>query len=380
MDWNPNFLWFIVPLGGLLILILIFSLFPRRKKPVESPFTNALSRLINGDKPGALNKLREAVKEDTDNIEAYLLYGEILRGMGQFRKAIQVHRELTIRKGIRAKYRSDIQRALLLDYHLGGYHREALKYAEELLKADRRDVWTLKKKLDILEELEDWPAAGITAKRLQAVTGAENKPQLALYKCMEGAKTIQEGREHEARLRFREAIKLDKSCAMAYFELAGSYLRAQRFVDAINIWKQFFNELPELSYLAFDQLEKTVFDLNRFQELEQIYRDLVNRSPGNTRAVVALARFLDRKGETEAALRICRDGLEHSPQSLWIRRNLFRFLTSMRRLDEACETGLELVNIVTDDKEEFVCKSCGYITGKPLWRCPKCKKWNTFRV
>ncbi|MBC8204324.1 tetratricopeptide repeat protein [bacterium] len=379
MSWDPIYLWFIIPAAIILSVAALYGLKPSKKSKAESPFTEALSCLLAGDKKSAMEKLRQVVKEDTDNIDAYLLYGEILREMKQYRKAIQVHRELTIRRNVKAKYQVDIQKSLLLDYHLGGYHREALKYADSLLKMNKKDTWALTKKLSILEELEEWHEAGETAKRLQSITGKTDKTQLALYKCMEGIKIVSTGKEHDGRLRFREAMRLDKECALAYLELAASYIRDERPGDAIAIWKQFFQILPDLAYLAMDDFEKTAFDLNRFQELEEIYRGILYKDPKNTRAVVALARFLDRKGETDTAIEICQEGLEKSPESLWIRRNLFRFLTSQGRFEEAAQAGLEVLNMVIKEKEEFICSQCGHISDKPLWHCPKCKRWNTFR-
>jgi lipopolysaccharide biosynthesis regulator YciM len=258
--------------------------------------------------------------------------------------------------------------------------KQAMQYADEILDKEKDNVWTLKRKLEFLEISEDWRKAFETAKKLQALTDISDKEQLGIYKVMEGL-TIraEEGKEHDARLRFREAIKFDNDSAVAYLELAKSYLREERWEDALKTWKEFFQVNGNQAYLAFEQLEKTLFDLNRFEELELIYRQLIARDPKNSRAVVALASFLFRKGESAEAIRICREGIEAKPESVWIRRNLFRFLSADNQLEEAIELGLNVVDMVTSDAEEFICSNCHYIAHEPVWRCPQCKQWRTFK-
>ena len=63
---------------------------------------------------------------------------------------------------------------------------------------------------------------------------------LALYKVESGLKCIKNGRERDGRIKFREAIKLDKKCASAYLYLSDSYIRENRYDDALTELKKFF--------------------------------------------------------------------------------------------------------------------------------------------
>jgi lipopolysaccharide biosynthesis regulator YciM len=375
------------PIYILILLILVLGIIglilighagrARRQYP---PFTQALTYLLTGDRERALNKLRQVVKEDTDNIQAYILYGDILREMGQHSRAAKIHRELTVREYLKPETVSDIFRSLLQDYQAGGNYKQALICAEKLLAQNKNDLWTLHRKLSVLEELKDWRRADETWRKIQAISGEADNELLAFYKVMEGKQVIsEEGREHEGRLRFRSALKIDRRCAWAYLELADSYLREGRIEDAISEWKELFKKNPQMAYLAFEKFEKTIFELGRFEELEPIYTQLLEADSRNSRAVVALARFLDRKGETEQAIRICREGLEAMPKSLWIKRNMFRFLASNNQVKEALEVGLEVIDMVTHEVNEFTCGNCGYVTRTPTWYCPECHKWRTFR-
>jgi len=374
---------YILVVIGIILLGAWAAIFFGRKSHRDkqgSSFTQALTLLLSGDKLKALEKLRQVTKEDTDNIQAYLLYGDILRELGQYQRAAKIHKELTVRNKVKQEEMQDILRSLILDFEGGGFYQQALSYSEKLLSYDRNEVWALKKKLTLQENLGDWKIAGDTAKKLQNVSGQSDKEILALYRIMEGKELLAKGgKEHDARLLFRAGIKIDHSCAAGYIELADSYLRENRGSDAFNEWKALFSNNPKMAHLSFVKLENTAFDLGRFEELESIYNKLLKRDPANSRAIVALARFLERKGEISRAIDILEEGLSAAPESLWIRRNLFRLLALENRQNEALELGLEVIKMVTSDKEAFLCGKCGHVADEPMWRCPNCRSWRSYK-
>ena len=377
----PTFIYLIAA-AVIIIAISAGAMISRRRKHKTSfpPFTQALTLMISGDNREALKILRDLIKNDTENIEAYILYGDILRKEGFYQRAAKIHKELTVRESIKSDIMAGIRRSLLQDYLDGKMYKQALDCADHLLQKSGGDLWTLERQLSALEALGDWKRAAETTRKIQTITNKADMEVLSLYKAMEGMTILEkDGKEHDARLRFREAAKIDEKFAMPYLELAESYLREKKTEDALKAWKQLFDRNPQHAYLAFDRLESTLFELNRFAELEKIYRRIIERDPDNSRAVTALSRFLDRKGKTEEAIKICQEGLELQPESLWLRRNLFRYLSMEKRYKEASDVGLEVIQMVTKEKQEYKCGSCGYVTEKPLWKCPDCGKWRTFK-
>lgn len=362
---------------GIVALIIFNSGGKKRKIP---PYTQALTFLLTGDKEKALEKLRQVINEDTDNIPAYILYGDILRDSGRTKQAAKIHKELTIRDKVAPAVRNDIYRSLILDYETAKNYKPALACVEEFLSKNKNDIWGLTKKLSILEKIDDWKDALETAKKLQSQTGKGNKAQLAYYKVMEARQLLaNHGKDHDVRIMLRSALKIDKTCAWAYLELGDSYIRDNRPEDAISEWKELFKNNPDKAYLCFKKLENTVFELGRFEDLEMIYHKLIKENSQNSKAVVALAHFVERKGKVQQAIQICRDGLLAKPESLWIRRNLFRMLANTKQTEEATKLGLEVIKMVTSDTEEFMCRECGHMIKTPTWLCPKCKKWDSFQ-
>jgi len=88
-----------------LILILISLVFfgflifnrPKKQQPPESLYTKALSAIIQGDKKIAIKHLRDVVKQNTSNIDAYLLIDKNLRKEENVEGANKMHRSLTLR-------------------------------------------------------------------------------------------------------------------------------------------------------------------------------------------------------------------------------------------------------------------------------------------
>ena len=67
-----------------------------------------------------------------------------------------------------------------------------------------------------------------------------------MYKIEAGLKCVDEEKERDGRLKFREAIKLDKLCPPAYLYLSDSYIRENRYDDALTELKRFITQVPVL--------------------------------------------------------------------------------------------------------------------------------------
>ena len=65
--------------------------FFRRKKDSHTLYTEALEALLDGDSDSAFEKLRELIREDTENIRAYLKLGDIFRERGQVEQLSLIH-------------------------------------------------------------------------------------------------------------------------------------------------------------------------------------------------------------------------------------------------------------------------------------------------
>ncbi|NOZ61099.1 MAG: tetratricopeptide repeat protein [Calditrichaeota bacterium] len=373
--------YILIGVGLIIILLIAFILIRRRGRKIDASleYTTALNYLIAGDKDAALDKLRLAVRNDTHNIDAYLKIGDILRERGFYDRAVKIHRGLLIRPSLNVGQRIDILKSLIADYKEAKRFDRALVFADQLAESARNERWAQDLRLKIQEAAGDWDHAFETRKALYKSKDAENKKILALYKVEAGRELASQGKEHEARLKFREAIKLDGGCPPAYLYLSDSYARENRFNDALTELKRFIEQAPDKAYLAFQRFRDVLFHIGNFGEVESIFRKLLEKDPNNEPVRFALADIYERKGELQRAIALCQNCLEKNANSMQAKRYLAKFLPRIGKTDEALKYALELADDLFEQKEKFyACKNCGHVSEEPLWRCPNCLEWDTF--
>ncbi|MDW7680241.1 MAG: tetratricopeptide repeat protein, partial [bacterium] len=351
---------------------------PKLKRDASFEYTTALNYLIAGEKTEALKKLRESVRYDTNNIDAYLKIGDILREQGMFDRAIKIHRGLIIRRNLSAGQKIDILESLVKDYQSAGKFERAIKAADHLVAMTKGEIWVLDIRLKLYEAAGQWDKAIDALKNLQREKGEKDKSLLALYLVEAGLQLTREGRERDGRLKFREAIKQDSSCPPAYLYLSDSYIRENRYNDALSELKKFITQAPQNAYLAFNRIKDILFHEGVFGQVENIFRNLLEMHPDNEPIRLALADVYERKGELNRAIDLCYAGLEKDNNSLSVKRYLVRFLPRAGKSNEALKYASELIDTLFEKQvDQFICKACGFESKIPLWRCPKCHQWDT---
>ena len=376
-----GFLLFILIVVG--AAVLLFAYLQHReshKTPVQTPYTEALHGLLSGDKARALQKLRETVQRDTSNIDAYIRLGQLLFEMNEQMRGLKVHRMLTLRADLSNPQRIEVYRALARDYAALIDIPRALECLDQILRISKRDLPALREKQALLEKHQDWTAAFETAQKLQSLDGGVSPRRLAILKVQEGLKLAQKGKERDGRLCLREATKYDTRCPAPFLYWGDSYIREGRTEDAVNIWRRLLERNPAASYIVFDRLASNLFELGRFNEIEQIYRDVLRKHPQNVHAYAALSKFLEKRGDRAESIAVLEDGLEKNPESLWLRRLLVRVSGEQGDTNRLVTLTRDILARVMKEAYEFTCSECRFVTREPLWHCPKCGALDSFGV
>ena len=373
--------YIIVGIAFIIVIAVFYFIFktPKQKRDATVEYTKALNYLITGDKNNALEKLRETVRLDTTNIDAYIKIGDILREQGSADRAIKIHRGLTIRRELTPAQKITILESLIKDYQASEKYDRAIQAGQKLLEITNHDVWAQEIMLRLQEGAGDWEKAFVTLKKIQKTKGQKNSQLLALYKVESGLQLIEEGKERDGRIKFREAIKLDKKCPPAYLYLSDSYIRENRYKDALTELERFSTHVPQLSYLGFARIKDILFHEGIFGEVENIFESLLQKNPGIESIRFQLADIYERKGELEQAIELCHEALEQNPASKKAKRYLAKFLARKGETEKALQYALDLAENLMDKKDEqFTCKKCRFVSKEPKWRCPQCDEWNTF--
>ncbi len=337
--------FFVILIAALTIgAFMILRRNPEGSEDATTLYAEGLNFLLAGEKEQALKKLRETVKKDSQNIDAYLKIGDILLDQGQPARAVNVHKYLTVRQGLSPKQRQAILKSLARDYLVAGEYSNALGVLEKALADDRNASWAREMKVEIFEMQHDWPKAFQAFKELQPKNGELRKRKLAYYKTQEGMQLLDEEHEKEAQARFKDAVKIDPQYPAAYLYLAESYRKSERWPDALKILKEFVVKVPTHAHLAFNRIEELMYEGGVYNEVEGLYLDLIDKQADNLTIRLALAENYERKGENKKATAICLEILDQDQDHARARKNLVRLYHKAGKDDEALTLALELID------------------------------------
>lgn len=379
-------IWYLVIFAAIVVvLLLIYILFrtkssAAKKRPIIDPYLQGLNALVEGDLDRASQYFRQSAQKDSENTDAYLKLGDIFRKQGQPDRATKIHRELLVRRNLNPAIRLQILRSLVQDYKESHKFDNALATLDEILKLFPKDEWALSYKVQIFEEMEEWDKAfrtlNVLAKAKRDLGDVSQK--LALYRVEEAKQLFSKGHEKSGRIRLREALKIDNQCASGYLYLGDSYIRENRADDALKVWKNFVETVPEYSHLVFGRLQELLFRMGKFSEIESILKELLRKNPENYNIHYALIHLYENKGQYLEAINLCDQILENKPDDIDAGLLKMRLLARVKDFQKLGTEVITLTEKIIHPKEEYVCSVCGYRSGEPLWHCPKCGGWNTF--
>jgi lipopolysaccharide biosynthesis regulator YciM len=360
----------------ILFVFLITKVSGSRRRAIRDPYSEGLRFLIDGERDRAYQMLREAVKADPDNIDAYLKLGDLLRERGEPQRALRVHKELMLRPNLRKGEKPLILKSLVQD-HIGlGQDSSAIMVLEELLKGKDSELWALEYLLPLYEKGELWDKAFEVRQKMAKLKRGDASADLALYKVCAGENWASKGELKRARSHFKEALKLNNKCAAAYFYLGESYQKEERWGEAVDWWKRLGEKIPQKGFIAFKKLEETLYRLGRFEEAIGIYQRILDKEPEQRETILALAEIYEKKGMLDEAIALCEKFKLSFREVSVLLAKLYGQRGEPARSQEVIE---ELLEKERKDRV-FVCRWCGHRSTVPLWRCPQCQRWRGFGI
>jgi lipopolysaccharide biosynthesis regulator YciM len=279
----------------------------RWKKDSQFLYTEALECLLQGETNDAFTKLRELVRQDTENVQAYLKLGDIFRERSQTDQAIKIHQSLTFRRRLSSSVKREIYASLAKDYSASGRYDRSEEHANRVLKLDKKNRWALEFLIDISEKQEKWEKASKYLHRLEKVTREERSKRHAFYILMQGRDREEDGLVQEAKGFYNKAISADDSFADAYLYLGNLAEDEGNLDEAVAQWTTFAEKSAGGGRQIYGRLEKALFELGRFGETEEFYRELSEKDSSNMDAFSGLINVLAAKGEFDEGIAIVDD-------------------------------------------------------------------------
>lgn len=383
---TPGFLliFFLVVVGLLSILLVRERRLSRRQIVKESAYIRGLSALIDGDDHVALDLLKDAVREDSSNIDAYIRLGDLYRRKGKPQHAYQIHRALLVRSGLVPTAEARVLQSLaedLLDLDRHGRVREVLT---DLLKHPAEGVHQARVAM-IAERAEEWEKAYEIRKEMwKGEKGGEKmQRRIALYRTWTASQILRKDETRDVKDKLRDALKSDPASVPAHLALGDTLYMASEMDEAIQHWRRIVDQHPGFAFLTFDRLERAFFERGtlgrgKVGDLEAIYDRLLQAHPEDVTTLEALGNLHHKRGELADAISVCQKALEISPKSRAIRRRLVLFLHEAGRARESGRELDQLLQVLANGEVDAVSRARESVAMRPIWECSELDDWNLF--
>jgi lipopolysaccharide biosynthesis regulator YciM len=338
--------WVIILLFGTILVMALYTVYARKKvvSDEDKPYVMALKFMAEGENRHAVEKFKEAVRDNSSNIDAYLKLGTILRNEGLYKNAIRIHQDLTLRGNLGPAELIDVKKNLILDYWYLKDYTKAEYYLNQL-KDDKNLIdWVAPYLVKILEKKGEWQEAVEILNKSSLAREQKGKYKIAALKVKQGQKLASEQEEKDARILFKEAIKIDHECAEGYLQLGDSYLREGRTTDAINAWTDLCKKVPNKAHLAFDRLEKAWFEKGQFSKIEELYLSMLQEDENNLPAIIALSEIYRKKGDYDQSLKLLQEAQKRDLDSDLIPSQIAKVRMDKGQYKEAATLALELLS------------------------------------
>jgi len=373
MEQGLSSYWWIIIIVAPAFLYLVFSLERRgskEKKRFPENYINGLRAMIAADDDNAFVKLKQAVAEDTDNIDAYLKLGDLFRKRGQIERAIRIHQELILRKNIEPNMASQVRQSLARDYLKSEKFESALELLERLAKDPSMRAWAQEKMIEVFEKMRQWEKAFTLAKSIWKTKDQQSK--LAIYKYMIGNDLYNEGEFHKARHAYKDALHYQENLAAPYIMIADSYLAENRKEDAVEYYKKLASYAPASVHEVAYKLEQTLFELGQYSEVESIYNSVLQQNPEDTNILKALAGIAEKKGDIQTALDALTQAVGTQNTDFIAAARLVELYLRSNRKEKAIDILRGIQAKLPGGPLQFACPYCRTLAAKHELVCPNC--------
>jgi lipopolysaccharide biosynthesis regulator YciM len=354
-----------------------------RRRARESPhYMLGLNFLVGNQIDPAIDELTRAAHGAGDPLEIHLILGNLYREKGQVGRAIQEHQALLQRPNLRKLEHANILLCLGLDYKRGGFVDRALEAFNEVLRLDPDNEYALSNLEKLYEEQHQWQEAYATRLKLARRDGPDAAPRhhqiLAFLENELGLQLLKQKDYSGAARRFEAAIELDAANTPAYLNLGDVRFLQGDAGGATATWERLIETAPERAYLAFERLETAYAKAGDVRRFPELCRQLIDASPQDWRARLALGRHLSGRGDPRTALDLLFDALVQNPHALALHQTIWHTLSQLGLQPSLVERYVDLTRDAIFYLDPHICIRCRYRSTELLWQCPHCHEWNTF--
>jgi lipopolysaccharide biosynthesis regulator YciM len=189
-------------------------------------------------------------------------------------------------------------------------------------------------------------------------------------------KDVARGRARDARKTLARALRHDAECAPALLALGDVEEESDDAGGAIKHWRHAARVSAELAPAALRNLERVLYQRGTFNEIEAVYREVLEARPEDENAALALASFYRKQGRTEDAIALLEEHGQVNPGSIAgtvLLTSIYAARGDEEELDRLVARGQRFV----DRPSHFRC-ACGFESSVMRWHCPECNRFDSF--
>lgn len=291
----------------IIILLLVVALYPMvrdllyKHRETVPAYVEGLQLALDGDLAGALQRLKQAVDKDPENIDAYVRLGDILIAQGEIERGVRIHENLGLRRNLSPEDEKKVLRALTRDYLATDRKLKAISSLEELVRLDPRDTRAAEQLLKLYIATASWDKCETLVKELgRRLTDRITLARLLAELGQARAKTEPAaGRDH-----LEQALRLDRNSVEARLYLGDLYMAENRTEEAIRLWTEALELAPHRNADIRPRLEAAYYETGRYDEIPRVYEQLLRKVPGDEGLVTALANIYEKREEPHKAVRL----------------------------------------------------------------------------
>jgi lipopolysaccharide biosynthesis regulator YciM len=354
-----------------------------RRRARESPhYMLGLNFLVADQIDPAIEELTKAAQTAGDSLEIHLILGNLYREKGQVGRAIQEHQALLQRPNLRKLEHANVLLCLGLDYKRGGFVDRAVEAFTEVLRLDPGNEYALANLEKLYAEQHQWAEAHATRQKLESGASEEDKPRhqriLAYLEDALGLAAAANNDPAAAERRFTAAIDLQPDIAPGHLHLGDVRFRQEDVPGAIAAWERLVSTSPDRSYLAFPRLEAAYARVGESAKYPALCRRLIEGTPQNWRARLALASHLGASGSATEAIEVLFEALVINPHAIAVHQAIWEILSTLDLPQPLVRRYLELTRRSVFYVDPHICVRCRYRSTELLWQCPNCHEWDSF--
>lgn len=362
-------LWIVIAiLAFLLILVTILSLARRRPEKVDTSYQEALKALLDGREVEAARKLRDALMKDTDNVDAYIRLGRLVREHGNAERAANVHESLTVRPALKRSEELLIYKELVADYHALGRTEKVIGLLKELIKLASDKLPYLRRLLAMLSSLNRPAEAADILKSSEKLF--PDRKEVGVWYAQLAGLAWEQDKGQLAAVCLKRAQKLVRNHPYVMLAQITRYFNSGEKPKVRSAAEKFLRLYPEHVEKVMDILEQTYFDLGVYDKVEALYAGILERFPDKREVRLRLARMKVKEGGFTDALSLLNEVLVANPKELVFLMERIKLLMVQKDWKAAQVSFDKLYEQLTVMPE--ICPECGCSLGPVSWFCPEC--------